>query len=168
MTRARHSLSSSAIALLLTIGSGCSVAVELGPGPIPIPAAEAPAPAFPECRSANYDYAGEGTLRGLGLEAVVPAELPEPDRPATIWVTHELLPHDLGPPGGAVQRSRMLCFEFADGSGGSEWPVDDSWRPPGLAAAETEPASPPTGVVVAGIAIAILAAVSVLAFRRAR
>ena len=36
-----------------------------------------------------------------------------------IWVTRDLMPHDSGPPGGPVVFTRMLCFEFADGSGGS-------------------------------------------------
>ena len=84
----------------------------------------------PECQANAYDFVGESTLAALGLQDHVPAELPEPDRPAMIWVTHDLLPHDFGPPGGPVEMTRMLCFEFADGSGGSAWPVDSAWSPP--------------------------------------
>jgi hypothetical protein len=47
-----------------------------------------------------------------------------------IWVTHDLLPHDFGAPGGPVEMTRMLCFEFADGSGGSGWPVDEACSRP--------------------------------------
>ncbi len=44
----------------------------------------------------------------------------------------------------------MLCFEFDDGSGGSEWPVDPAWQPPGgvPAAAEVNLAMPLLGIVV--------------------
>lgn len=85
---------------------------------------------FPECRANAYDFIGESTLAALGLQDHVPAELPEPERPAMIWVTHDLIPHDFGAPGGPVLMTRMLCFEFADGSGGSGWPVDEAWQPP--------------------------------------
>ena len=46
-----------------------------------------------------------------------------------IWVTRDPVRFDAGGPDG----SRMLCFEFDDGSGGSEWPVDAAWQPPGAA-----------------------------------
>lgn len=132
-----------------------------------VPAEEAPAPiGFPECEAEAYDFAGRGTLRQLGLDKATPVAPPEPDRVAMIWVTHDLKPRDFGPPGGAVEMVRMLCFEFPDGSGGSEWPVDHDWRPPS-AQAPTKDASGsgiPVAVVVAGIAIAALLAVSLLAF----
>jgi hypothetical protein len=43
-----------------------------------------------------------------------------------IWVTRDPVPFDAAAPEG----SRMLCFEFDDGSGGSEWPVNAGWQPP--------------------------------------
>ena len=54
----------------------------------------------------------------------------DPHRDAMIWVTHDLKEYDRGEPGGPVELVRMLCFEFDDGSGGSEWPVDPGWQPP--------------------------------------
>jgi hypothetical protein len=47
-----------------------------------------------------------------------------------IWVTHDLKAYDRGEPGGPVEMTRMMCFEFDDGTGGSEWPVDADWQPP--------------------------------------
>jgi hypothetical protein len=97
----------------------------------PIPANEVgPLAAYPECQSEAFDFVGRGTLRALGLHTVTPVPPPDIDRAAMIWVTHDLMPHDFGPPGGPVEMTRMLCFEFADGSGGSGWPVDSTWRPP--------------------------------------
>ena len=92
-----------------------------GPGPGPI---------FPECQAAAYDFVGRSTLAALGLQDHVPAQLPEPERAAMIWVTHDRLPHDFGAPGGPVLMTRMLCFSFGDGGGGSGWPVDEAWQPP--------------------------------------
>ena len=104
--------------------------------PEPQPVIAQPAPGvgpgslFPECQADSYDFVGESTLAALNLQDHVPAELPAPERPARIWVTHDLLPHDSGAPGGAVEMTRMLCFQFADGSGGSGWPVGEAWEPP--------------------------------------
>jgi hypothetical protein len=132
-----------------------------------VPAEEAPAPVgFPECEAEAYDFAGKGTLRQLGLDKATPVPPPEPDRVAMIWVTHDLKPRDFGPPGGAVEMVRMLCFEFPDGSGGSEWPVDHDWRPPSARAPMTDASGSgiPVAVVVAGLAVAALLAVSLVAF----
>jgi hypothetical protein len=115
---------------LMGVTAGCTQAIE------PMPAAPRPEPVsgpgstFPECAGAAYDFVGRSTLAALGLQDHVPAPLPEPGRPAMIWVTRDLRPHDVGPPGGPVEMTRMLCFEFADGSGGSGWPVDEAWQPP--------------------------------------
>ena len=107
--------------------SGCAAAGDFGApgttGPDPI--------AFPECKDTSYDFVGRGTLAGLGLDTATPVEPPTPHQPAMIWVTHNLKPWGHGEPGGPVDMTRMLCFEFADGSGGSEWPVDAAWQPPG-------------------------------------
>ena len=129
------------LACLLGIASGCTAAIDPTPAALePEPVSTPPAPqaeprpdrgsSFPECAGATYDFVGESTLAALNIQAHVPAPLPDPRRPAMIWVTHDLRPHDFGPPGGAVLMTRMLCFEFADGSGGSGWPVDEAWRPP--------------------------------------
>jgi hypothetical protein len=104
--------------------TGCAGMLDLS-GPR---ATEPPAPQnFPECEAESYDFVGEGTLRGLGLHVATPVPPPDPDRPAMIWVTHDLKRWDHGEPGGPFEMVRMLCFEFADGSGGSEWPVDPTW-----------------------------------------
>ena len=83
-----------------------------------------------------------------------------------IWVTHDLKPHDLGAPGGEVEMVRMLCFEFPDGSGGSEWPVDPDWRPPTAETQTTETSSSgfPTPLVVVGLTATVLVTVSSVAF----
>jgi hypothetical protein len=124
---------------------------------------------FPECQAESFDFAGEGTLRGLGLHTATPVPPPDIDRVGMIWVTHDLMPRDFGEPGGQVEMTRMLCFEFPDGSGGSGWPVDPDWRPPADRVAASEDASdtgvPPTAVIAVIVAV-LASAVSVLAFRR--
>ena len=121
----------------------------------------APPIGFPECNADAYDFAGQGTLRQLGLDNATPVPPPDPDRPAMIWVTHDLKPHDLGAPGGEVEMVRMLCFEFPDGSGGSEWPVDPDWRPPigGAESTETSNSGFPAALLVAGLTAAVLVTV---------
>ncbi len=146
------------VALLLGVMAGlagCTAIPGLGLDP---PEAVVAAP-FPECQAHHYAFAGSGTLAGVGLVGQSAAELPEPNRPAMIWVTRDAVPFDAAPPGG----SRMLCFKFDDGSGGSEWPVDPTWQPPGgvPAAANLNLATPLLGIVVAMMLI-----VGALAFRR--
>jgi len=144
----------------------------------PEPVAAAPgvvsplAPAgFPECAAAEFDFVGEGTLRELGLHTATPVTPPDIDRVGRIWVTRDLMPHDFGEPGGAVEMTRMLCFEFPDGSGGSGWPVDPAWQPPGapaIGSGATDTGRPsPTLLAMALIALLALL-VSVFAFRRGR
>ena len=145
--------------------TGCAAVADLG-----APRATGRHPiGFPECRSERYDFAGQGTLAGLGLDTATPVQPPNPNQPAMIWVTHELKPWDHGAPGGAVEMTRMLCFEFADGSGGSEWPVDAAWQPPGLAPSGAESDSPgtfgPLAIAVA-LAVVLLVGASFVAFRK--
>ena len=83
------------------------------------PCLTGPQPPFAECRAESYDFVGRGTLAGLGLDAATPVPPPDPHRNAMIWVTHDLKEYDRGEPGGPVEMTRMLCFEFDDGSGGS-------------------------------------------------
>ena len=128
-----------AVAALVLAGLSACAAEQPGteePSTSPEPLARGPVagpdpPAtYPECQADSYDFVGRATLAGLGLESAVPAPLPNPNQVAMIWVTHELMPYDAGPPGGQVEGIRMLCFEFADGTGGSGWPVDPEWRAP--------------------------------------
>ena len=155
-------------ALLIVLLAACAEVAELGQAPLqqwdgPVPLGDE------QCVAERYDFAGEATLAGLGLEGAVPAPLPEPNRPAMIWVTHDLFPHDQGEPGGPVEMTRMLCFEFDDGSGGSSWPVDPAWRPPGQAAltdvADGDISVPPSLILV-GLGVVLAVVVSVFAFRR--
>jgi hypothetical protein len=160
-------LATTAIAALL---AGCAGMVGLDAA-APIPVAEVGAPAgFPECQADAFDFAGRGTLRGLGLHEATPVPPPDIDRVGMIWVTHDLMPHDFGPPGGPVAMTRMLCFEFTDGSGGSGWPVDPTWRPPRSAGAPSDNATDsglPPSMLAAAVVLLVASAVSVLAFRRA-
>lgn len=84
--------------------------------------------------------------------------------PGMIWVTHDLKPRDFGAPGGEVEMVRMLCFEFPDGSGGSEWPVHPDWRPPIADAQSTETSNSgfPAALLVAGLTAAVLLTVSLV------
>ena len=148
--------------------AGCAVALDLGAS-----RANGPAPVnFPECRAESYDFVGEGTLRELGLDVATPVPPPNPGAVAMIWVTHDLKPYDEGAPGGPVEQVRMLCFEFRDGSGGSEWPVDPTWQPPAAQLAAGQGDGPgggtPAPILLAGIIAAVLVAVSGFAFRRSR
>lgn len=154
------------LAVAVVALAGCAAVADLGAqratGPDPI--------GFPECMDESYDFAGTSTLAALGLQDHVPAELPEPGRPAMIWVTHDLRRYDAGPQGGPIQMTRMLCFEFVDGNGegGSEWPVDAAWQPPGLAPSAAQGESPGTLVPVAiavTLALIALVGVSFVAFR---
>lgn len=151
---------------MLAIGAnGCSGGIGLG---LPL-ATSGPDPGidFPECRAESYDFAGEGTLAGLGLDKATPVAPPDPERPAMIWVTHDLKPRDPGPEGGPIEMTRMLCFRFADGSGGSEWPVDPEWQPPGQIADDGSAA--PTNLLAlaaVGLTFGLVAAISVVAFKR--
>jgi hypothetical protein len=155
-------------ALLLALLAGCAQVADLAAGPQqewdgPMPLGDE------QCVAERYDFVGEATLAGLGLQDAVPAELPEPNRPAMIWVTADLRAHDAGPEGGPVEMRRMLCFEFEDGSGGSSWPVDPDWQPPGRAAvvnANPDGLSVPPGLLLVGVAVLVAVGVSVVAFRR--
>jgi hypothetical protein len=116
----------------------------------------------PECRAESYAFAGRGTLAELGLVGQSQAELPGPNQPARIWVTRDPVPFDAAAPGG----SRMLCFEFDDGSGGTEWPVNAAWQPPGAAAdfsIAVNPAIPWLSVAVVSV---LVVGGTLLAFRR--
>ena len=127
---------------------------------------------FPECAAAEFDFIGEGTLRGLGLDKATPVTPPDIDRVGMIWVTRDLLPRDFGPPGGPVEMTRMLCFEFPDGSGGSGWPVDAAWRPPPtegpIASAEADEAGPSPALLALILLALVALGVSAIAFRSRR
>jgi hypothetical protein len=153
----RAGLATAAFGVVL---AGCIPGVTTGG----IARADAPPVPFPECRAETYEFADESTFNALGIVDALPAEPPTPDRPAMIWITRDRLPFDAGEPGGAVEGTRMMCFEFADGSSGSEWPVDDAWQLPTAVAAAPE-GGPPSWLPVA-LAVIVAVGVSALAFRR--
>lgn len=121
----------------------------------------------PTCLAESYDFVGEGTLAGLGLDVATPVLPPEPNRVAMIWVTHDLFPHDTDLADGPVEMTRMLCFEFADGSGGSGWPVDPAWQPPAKAVpSEAQGIPVPPALLLLAVVVLLAIGVSVVAFRR--
>jgi hypothetical protein len=111
---------------ILAMLAGCAAISSLE-----VDTSEVESPPFPECRAESYAFAGRGTFAGLGLVGQSAAPLPDPNREAMIWVTRDPVAFDAAAPDGG---SRMLCFEFEDGSGGSEWPIAAAWQPPGRAA----------------------------------
>ena len=148
--RVRAALLSSILAVL----SGCPAIS--GPG---VDAADAGSP-LSECKADTYAFAGRSTFAELGLVGQSAAVLPDPDRPAMIWVTQDPVPFDAAAPEG----SRMLCFEFDDGSGGSEWPVNAAWQPPGAHA--DAPVEANWSIPLLLFAVVTLLVVGGLAFRR--
>lgn len=115
-----------ALSAILAMLAGCAAISSLE-----VDSSEVASPPFPECRAESYAFAGRGTFAGLGLVGQSAAPLPDPNREAMIWVTRDPVAFDAAAPDGG---SRMLCFEFEDGSGGSEWPIGAAWQPPGRAA----------------------------------
>lgn len=147
-----------------TLVGGCGIGVEVAP---PV---TGPAPPFPECEVERYAFIGESSLAALGLDqGVTPVPPPDPERMGMIWVTADALPFDAGPEGGPVTMFRQFCMEYADGSGLSEWPIDNTWR---LPAEFTDGPPADTGLpltpVLLMIAVVIVAGASLIAFRRPR
>ena len=139
--------------------SGCAVPF-LSSGGVAGP----PAP-FPECEAETYAFVGETSLAAIGLGANMG---PEGRRTGSVWVTYEPVDPEVwgGPGGQGPPPGRVACIEFADGSGMS-MPIDAAWQPPGTgldldAAGGT---SPLVGLAALG-GVAVLVAVSWLAFRR--
>ena len=130
-----------------------------------IPAADAGEPPFPECEADAYAFIGETSLAELGLREQWPEAA---GRVGEVWVTAG--PPDPAawpmPPGAPPIDQRVICVEFADGSG-MAGPIDDAWRPPGAGmplAAGSEGSL--LAVVAVPIAVLVVGAVSYLAFRR--
>ena len=124
---------------------------------------------FPECDNVELAFFGETTLAAIGLDEMVGPQ--EAGRVATVWVT--AVPVQMGgpgmAPGGAPPAERMVCAQWADGSG-MAGPVPAGWEPPNLLdgdlAETTEGSGPPITLIALGIGTALLVGVSVLAFRR--
>ena len=156
------------VSFLAMVLAGC--AGNVGPGQLP--GTGPPAPPFPECLASSYDFVGRSTFTAMGLDKATPVPPPDPNRVAMIWVTHDLLPYDRGEPGGPVEMTRMMCFEFPDGSGGSEWPVDAAWQPPGSVAVlgddEDSAVSVPVSLLTPVALGAVVIAATLATFRRKR
>jgi hypothetical protein len=156
------------IAVALVIG-GC--ATDLGINLGVTRAVSGPAPPFGDCMAESYVFIGETSLAALGLDqGVTPVPPPDAGRIGMIWVTGPI-PYDAGPPGGPVEMKRSFCVEFADGSGMSAWPIDDTWQLPpafgGVAAEDVATDGPvPLSLVVAVIGALLVIGGSILAFRR--
>jgi hypothetical protein len=156
------------VSLLAMLLAACAGDLDLGQ----LPGSGRPVPPFPECIANSYDFVGRGTFAALGLDKATPVPPPDPTRIAMIWVTHDLLPYDRGEVGGPVEMTRMMCFEFEDGSGGSEWPVDAAWQPPGSDSEQLDDERPAVSLrvpMLAAVAIgAVLVAALLAAFRKKR
>ena len=138
------------------------------PAPVPDPAVGG---GHLECQARAFDFEGEGTLRALGLHEATPVTPPDIDRVGMIWVTRDLMPYDRGPEGGPIEMTRMLCFTFPDGSGGSGWPVDPAWQPPtdaAIASVDADSGTQPLPLLGLAVVALLVVGVSALAFRSRR
>jgi hypothetical protein len=114
----------------------------------------------------QFTFTGRTSLDALGLNEFGGG--PDNGRIGMIWVTAEKVQMDVGPmPAGAVppEPTRMVCVEWADGSG-MAGPVDDNWQPP--VTSEPPASSLSIAPIVVAVMIATLIGVSLLAFRRER
>jgi len=136
-----------------------------------IPAADVPVPPDPDCVADEYAYFGTTTLAALGVTRPSGRPPPQPNHAGTIWITADRRFNE-GEPVGMAE-GRMLCIEFEDaGAGGislmTNFPVVDSWQPPG-SASRTEPdLGLPWRAMVAVLAAAVLVGTSLVAFRSRR
>ena len=120
-------------------------------------------PDLPGCDQAQeFAFVGETTLAALGLDQF---EGPDSGRIGTIWVTADKV--EMGaPPEPLAEPARMVCVEWADGSGMTA-PLPDNWQLP--VSAEPAPStSLPVAPVVLAVVVASFVGVSFLAFRRER
>jgi hypothetical protein len=121
-------------------------------------------PPFSECKADAYTFVGRTSLQALGLAHLWQEES---GSAAEIWITEGPVTIDPDGPGGnpAPAPQRMICVEMADGSG-MAGPIDADWVLPaaGVGAAPDSDGVP-IGLVGLVVAIVVVAAVSVLAFR---
>ena len=153
------------LGILVVALASCAIA----PG-VRIDAADVPVPPFPECVADQYDYVGETTMAALGVSRPSGRPPPDANRVGMIWVTADRRPNE-GEPGGPVV-ARMLCIEFPDDGGNisamTNFPVVDSWRPPGSLDGNDLTAAAPWRLLPVALGVVFLIAVSLIAFRRSR
>jgi hypothetical protein len=156
-------------AAVLGVFLGALVACSITPDTL-IDAADVPVPPFPECVADQYAYVGETSMAALGVSR--PSGRPPPDRNRVgmIWITADRRPN-AGEPGGPVE-ARMLCIEFPDDGGEisamTNFPVVDSWQPPGSRDSLALAAPVAGQLVLVGVGVALVVAASLMAFRRRR
>ena len=153
----------------LYLGALAGVLVGCAPGTIN--AADVPAPPFPECVADEYAYVGRTTMAELGVSRPSGRPPPDANRVGMIWITADRRLNG-GEPGGPVV-ARMLCIEFGDDGGDisamTDFPVVDSWQPPGSVGLPAVAAPSQLLPVGLGALIAVLLiAASLVAFRRSR
>lgn len=122
-----------------------------------------PSPDLPGCDQAQeFAFIGETTLAALGLDQFGG---PDIGRVGTIWVTADKV--EMGaPPDPLVEPTRMVCVEWADGSG-MTGPLPDNWQLP-VTAEPPQSTSLPVAPLVLAVVLASIVGVSFLAFRRER
>ncbi|MGH9174627.1 MAG: hypothetical protein ACRD1H_09725 [Vicinamibacterales bacterium] len=153
---------------------GAIISVVVGCGVVPgvgIDAADVPVPPFPECVADRYAYFGETTMAALGVSRPSGRPPPDANRVGTIWITADRRFNE-GEPLGMAE-GRMLCVEFPDGganaiSAMTNFPVVDSWQPPGAALDGRLAGGFPWQLVLAGLGAVVLLGASFLAFRQRR
>jgi hypothetical protein len=153
------------LGVLLGVLVGCGVA----PG-VRIGAADVPTPPFPECVADEYAYFGETTMAALGVSRPSGRPPPDPNRLGMIWVTADRRFNE-GEPSGMAE-GRMLCIEFRDDGGEisamTNFPVVDSWQPPGSPERIELAAADPWQLLLVGLGVVLLMAASFIAFREPR
>ena len=122
-------------------------------------------PSLPGCDQAQeFTFIGRTSLDALGLDEFGGG--PDGAQIGTIWVTADQVQMD-APPGPAVEPTRMVCVEWADGSGMTA-PLPDNWQLPGTAEPLPPSTTMPVAPLVLVVVVAIIVGVSFLAFRRER
>jgi hypothetical protein len=144
---------------MLALVSACGVVPGIDAG------VDGPPPPFDECRVERYAFIGESTMAALGLDDFGGQEA---NRVGSIWVTADKVVVDMGPapPGGQPfiqEPSRMVCVEWADGSG-MAGPVADDWQLPVAPSVAT--GTFPVAPVIVVVMLVTLVGASFLAFRR--
>ena len=113
-------------------------------------------------RAKEFAFIGETTLAALGLDQFAG---PDSGRIGTIWVTADKV--EMGaPPDPLVEPTRMVCVEWADGSGMSGQ-LPDRWQLPVTAEPPQSTSLPVAPLVLAAVLLSLIG-VSFLAFRRER
>lgn len=153
-----QSLRPTLVAIALIVGlAGCGVAQPANLSP-----------EFTECgQTTNFAFVGETSLSAIGLGDAGP----DSSRVGMVWVTADAIPMGGAPMplggGPEPEPMRMVCVEWADGSGMS-MSIDAGWQPPFAGmdpAASASGPELPMGLIGLLVALAVLVVVSVVAFR---